>query len=540
MGKIMKKKKINRWLSGILLCAMLLSNTIFYVSAEASGIYGDLGNSFIQPAKKTGKASGNKVVSWPEGPSAKSLSSKSAIVMDINSGQILYELKSHKEHYPASITKIMTTLLCLENSSLSETVVYSENAVFGIEAGSSNMWIAVDEKLSMEDSLYCIMLESANEACLGVAEHIAGSVDNFVDMMNDRVKELGLKNTHFQNPNGLHNDNHYTSAYDMAVISCEAMKNSTFRKITGTKTYTVMKTNKNDVRYMRNHQQLLYGYDYPQYTYKYCIGGKTGYTSVAGATLVTFAKKDGLELVCVTMAGKSGKQGEPNCFTDSIKLLNYAFENYRQYDIGNEKPQESENPLIFARYNPLFDSTDSPVHLSDNASIVLPKGAKLKDAKKQITYDKNVALQDGPNVIGKISYTYNGKDVGDVSIIYEQRETEALDEHAKDSVSELIEDLKENEQKNASRKKFSLKNIWPEKWKIKTKAFDFGRIHISEGAMKMIVKILIVAGIILVIFLICFFIYKRKHRRGIHFHKHHKRTWESFNKSLADFKVDKK
>lgn len=516
--------------------SILAALVIVFSNVATAGAARNHTDGMIKEKKKTASAKG-ELAEWPKGPNPASLSSDSAIIMELSSGLILYEHKSHKKHYPASITKIMTTLLCLENSSLSETVTYSEDAVYGIEAGSSNMWIAVGEKMTMEQSLYCIMLESANEACLGVAEHISGSVDKFVDMMNERVGQLGLKGTHFQNPNGLHHDNHYTTAYDMAVISREAMKNSVFRKLTGTKTYTVPRTNKNDPRPMRNHQQLLYGYDYPQYTYKYCTGGKTGFTSVAGATLVTFAEKDGMELVCVTMAGKSGKQGEPNDFTDSIKLLNYAFENFRKYEIDNSGEDLEEGSSLFSTYNALFDRESSPVHMSEGAGVILPKGARFKDVQKKVTYNRDVALQDGENAIGSIEYTYNGKTVGKTDVIFDKKEAQKLDAQTGDSVSDLIEDLKAKETKNAAKKKFSIKKLFPSNWKIK--AIQIKSFHLSAKGVRTFIKIAAVVVGVLLLAGIVFFIYKKRRRRGVHFHRRHNRTWESFNKSLADFKLDK-
>lgn len=162
--------------------------------------------------------------------------------MDVQSGAILYEKNIDKREYPASITKVMTALVAIENSSLSETVTYSRNAVTNLESGASNIEIQPGEKLSMEDSLYAILLMSANEACNGVAEHVAGSIDNFVAMMNQKAKELGCTGTNFANANGLWMSNHYTTAHDMALISQEAYKNPTFAKITGTKRYIINKT----------------------------------------------------------------------------------------------------------------------------------------------------------------------------------------------------------------------------------------------------------------------------------------------------------
>lgn len=519
----MKKRVI----SAVLLFVLLVSELLGTATAKAQNVH-----TKLQQSKNV-----KGLANWKKGPDG--LSSESAIVMELSTGLILYEKKPHKQHYPASITKILTTLLCLENSSLSETVTYSQNAVYGIEIGSSNIGLVAGEELTMEQSLYGIMLESANEACLGVAEHVAGSVDAFVDLMNDRVKSLGLKDTHFMNPNGLHHDKHYTSAYDMAVISREAMKNNTFRKIAGTKTGVIPKTNKNKKRYLANHQELLHTRYYPQYLYEYCIGGKTGYTSVAGATLVTFAKKDGMELVCVTMNGKSGKQGEPNCFTDSIKLLSFTFENYRKYNIDNSEDEEEQEDVLFSSYNALFDKESTPIHLSKGASIVLPKGAKVKDAKKKIKYHSGIEIKEGENEIGTLTYTYKGRNVGSASIIYDNVEAQRLGTNEGDSVSNIIEDLKENEKNKKSEKKitFSFKKLLPSNWKFK--GIHIKGIKVSGKMIDIIIKILAIIVIVCLLAVLIRFVYKKKRRRGVQFHRKHNRTWESFNKSLGDFKLDK-
>ena len=179
--------------------------------------------------------------------------------MDANSGEILYEKNINSKRYPASITKIMTTLVAIENcNSLYDTITYSQNAIDSIEPGSSQIYIEPGERLSVEDSLYAIMLESANEACNGVAEHIGGSIEGFVDMMNEKAKEIGCKNTHFMNPNGLHHDDHYVSAYDMALITKAALENEIFQKISSTVSYTVPVTNKcKTQRFLWNHHKMV-------------------------------------------------------------------------------------------------------------------------------------------------------------------------------------------------------------------------------------------------------------------------------------------
>ena len=263
--------KLKRIVSVLLAGIILMTNMAWTTSGAAIN-----NNRLVMPAGKQAGA-GSKDVKWPAGPKPKSLSCDSAILMEISTGSILYKKNIHKQHYPASITKIMTAMLLLENSSLSDVVTFSNEAVYGIESGSSTIYSDVGEKMSMEQCLYAIMLESANEVCLAAGEHVAGDVKSFVGMMNDKVAELGLKNTHFNNPNGLPDTKHYTTAYDMAVIARQAMQNATFRKIAGTRTYTCSKTNTHKTtRVWRNHHQMLNGYDHPKYEYKYCIGGKTG------------------------------------------------------------------------------------------------------------------------------------------------------------------------------------------------------------------------------------------------------------------------
>lgn len=403
-------------------------------------------------------------VRWPKGPKKSSLSSASAIVMELSTGSILYSKNIHEKHFPASITKIMTTLLTLENCSLSETLTFTEEEAYGIETGSSSLYCVPGEKFTLEQVVYGIMLQSANEMCLAAADHVAGSTQKFIKMMNNRVEQLGLKNTHFMNPNGLHDDDHYTTAYDMACIAREAWKNTTFQKITGTKTYSIGATNKrkaNEIMQLLNHHQMVNGYEHPQYEYKYCIGGKTGYTSMAQSTLVTYAEKDGMQLVAVIMKAAGPKQGEPNEYTDTTRILNYAFENYTKYTLDEESSQINEN--LFNTFDSYFNAEESPLHLAGESSVVLPKGVDISKAKQKITYDKNITLSDGENTIGKVTYTYGGHTVGSTDIIYDTTDAGVhLDEASREIVDSEIKQIKTNNKKHAFllQKISSIKYSW--------------------------------------------------------------------------------
>ena len=391
---------------------------------------------------------------WPKGPDKGSLSSASAIVMELSTGTVLYSKNIHKKHYPASITKIMTSLLTLENSSPSDVVTFTEAEAHGIETGSPSMYCVPGEKFTIEQVLYGIMLQSANEMCLVAADHVAGSVDKFVEMMNQRVAQLGLKDTHFMNPNGLHNDDHYTSAYDMACIAREAWKNPSFQKICGTRTYQVKSTNKRKASeilggQLLNHHQMINGYETSsRYEKDYVIGGKTGYTSMAHSTLVTFAEKDGMQLVSVIMKGNSSKQGEPNEYTDTTRILDYAFEKFSKHAVNGENSDVNEN--LFNTFDSYFNADQSPLRLSAESAVILPKGVALRKAKQQIQYDNSVKLQDGENVIGTVKYTYDGRMVGSTDIIYDSTKSAShLDEASRRIVDSEIRQIKTNNKKHA-------------------------------------------------------------------------------------------
>ncbi len=337
---------------------------------------------------------------WPE---EISVNSPNAIVMEMNTGTILYDKNSKEARYPASITKIMTTMLALENSELNEMVTFSDEAIDNTEGSG----IARDygEQMTMEDCLYAIMLESANECAYAVAEHISGSIEAFADLMNAKAKELGCVNTNFVNPHGLHDDNHYTCCYDMALIAKAAYENETFRIITSTKARMIPPTNKHaEETPLQNHNKLLHRYQKGNYVYEYCTGGKTGYTTNANATLVTFAEKDGMALVCVVMNTDGVSE-----WTDSRALFDYCFDNFQLLNVSeNETGYEVQKEINANSLsgNPPF------VELDKNACILLPKTVEFTEAESEVTLNREVS-----NIAGTISYSYAGRSVGKADIV---------------------------------------------------------------------------------------------------------------------------
>ncbi len=355
---------------------------------------------------------------WPDGPG---VFAESAIVMEASTGLILYEKNMDEVHYPASITKIMTALLAIENSNLGEIVTFSKKAIFDVDLNSSRIGIDVGEQLTMQQCLYAILLESANEVSYAVAEHVAGSAEEFAKMMTERAKSLGCENTNFINPHGLHDDNHYTSAHDMALITREAMKNETFRKIFGTRTYQIPPTNiQDESRYCANHHRFIL-----KQTYRYddCIGGKTGYTSKSRYTLVSVAKRGDLELICVVMRDDTSAHQ----YTDTQKLFDFGFDNFSVYTIGDqETAQILEESPMFTRYNPLLSTAATPIITDEKGYLILPNSASSLDAKKEVTFypaSEQTTTLNSNTVIGKISYTYLGKYVGGADILYHNNET---------------------------------------------------------------------------------------------------------------------
>lgn len=341
--------------------------------------------------------------SWPAGPN---VTAESAILMDANTGTILYEKNPHDRNYPASITKIMTVLLTIENCSLDDVVTFSKNAVFDIEPGSSSLCVNVGEQLTVEQCLYAIMLISANDVSYGIAEKISGSTAAFADLMNKKAAALGCKDTHFTNPHGLQDENHYTSAYDMAIITKAALQNETFRKISSTKQYTINPTNiQTEARPLSNHHKMLVN---SSYTYDGCEGGKTGYTTDAGNTLVTYAKRGNLELICVVM-----KDSNPEHYTDTASLLDWGFDNFKVFNISqNETKHQNKNSSFFKAESNFYGNTGSMVSINSKATIVLPKAAAFSNATPNITWSDHSSSSS----IGLISYTYANKLVGSATI----------------------------------------------------------------------------------------------------------------------------
>lgn len=249
-----------------------------------------------------------------------SIKSEAAILVEVSTGRILYEKNSTEKMWPASTTKIMTAILVIENGNLNDMVTVTETAIGNIPSGYVTCDLQIGEEISVGDLLNALMIKSANDAAYVLAEHIGGSIDGFSDLMNQKARELGCTGTHFVNPNGIHDDRHYSTAYDLYLIATYAMKNQTFRELVSQTEAVLPATNlyPNEDRILKTTNALI-NPDSTNY-YKNAIGIKTGYTSQAGNCLVSEASRDGLEFISVVLNGDR--------FPDSIKLFDYAYDNF--------------------------------------------------------------------------------------------------------------------------------------------------------------------------------------------------------------------
>lgn len=261
----------------------------------------------------------NGIQGWPQ---ASDISSTAAIVMETSTNTVLYSKNADQALYPASAVKVMTCLMALENSRLDDQVTMTATGVSGVTDGGANISAQLDEVFTMEQCLYAIMVASANDIALQVAEHISGSVEDFVAAMNTRAQELGCTNTVFTNPTGLPDENQHTTAHDMALIMEAAMANDTFRTIAQTTSYTIPATNVSGGDRVLTNNFTMINSSSDSY-YEPCIGGKEGYTEASGSTLVCEASKNNMKLVCVVLNGASGVTDD-----EAIALLNYGFDNF--------------------------------------------------------------------------------------------------------------------------------------------------------------------------------------------------------------------
>ncbi len=356
------------------------------------------------------------------------LASDSAIIMDAKSGAILFAKKPDKKQFPASITKVMTALLVLEkiNDNCDGGIICSKNAIMSIERGSSHIGIVPNEELEMRDALNAMLLNSANEVSNALAEYVSGDLDEFAELMTERAKELGCENTHFVNANGLHNEKHYTTAKDMALILKEAMKHSLFREIVGTVRSYVPKTNLTDEkRYLQNSNKMIR--KGTPYYYEKCTGGKTGFTKKAKHTLVNTANDGNLYLISAALNSKE----RSDKWEDTKKMFDFCFKNFR-----NENLKEDEKEKNFAKLKELKTGESSLIaenavlsYVEDEPTVTLPDGVEIDD----LNLTAKIESDDNNGRLLRLIYTYNDFVAGECYVNETSAEDELVYSNFKDS-----------------------------------------------------------------------------------------------------------
>lgn len=401
----------NRILSGLLATVLVVGSLGTTVNAaEVKQIAASEVESVYEEAVDS-----NSLEGWATGPQ---IYSEAGIVMDMDSGAILYAKNINDAHYPASITKVATALIALQNYEMDETVTFSQEDIDCVEYGYAHLAIRSGEELSMEDCMYGMMLASANEVAHAIGSHLEGGYDAFLKLMNETAKELGCTNSNFTNTNGMHDEEHYTTVHDMAILGAAAFQYEEFRKIITTLQYTIDETNLVDEkRTFQQHHKMLYS-SKSQY-YEYCVGGKTGYTDAALTTLVTFATKDDKNLVAVVMRTHGGGT---NAYEDTEAMLDYVFDNFEKVSVSVEQIQNEKIAGV-----------------QQDAYVMLPSGVEFEQL--EYTFDEPSELEDKTGVV---TYTYQNQEVGSMEVTITDayyNEIHGIEESVKEEKIDTEEDF---------------------------------------------------------------------------------------------------
>lgn len=333
-------------------------------------------------------------------PATFPVSGQAAILMEQSSGRVLYSKNEHQPLKIASITKIMTAILAIESGKLDETVTVSKRAE-GTEG--SSLYLVAGEKLTLRDLVYGLMLRSGNDAAIAIAEHVGGSVEGFVFLMNEKAEEIGMSNTLFRNPHGLDTDeDHLSSAYDMALLTQYAMGNEEYRDISSTKDY---RSKGDKVRVFHNKNRLL------TEKYSYSTGGKTGYTKLAKRTLVSTASKDGLDLIAVTL-------NAPDDWDDHMHMFNWGFEHYSLERLVSKGRLKSKVDPFYE--GNLYVPYDVVYPLTTEEKSQLQSALTLKNPPKRGKFTDQELLEP----IGKLAFTVDGKTIESIPLYYQAQEEE--------------------------------------------------------------------------------------------------------------------
>lgn len=332
------------------------------------------------------------------------LYSNSAILIEKDSGKILYSVNENEKMYPASTTKVLTAIIAIENLPLDKKLTASYNAIMSIPAGYSNAAIQIGESLTVKELLEVFLVHSANEAGYILAEDISGSISEFANLMNKKAEKIGCKNTHFTNPSGLHDENHYTTAYDLALIARYCMKNETFRKIVSMSSCTIAATDKYEERYFKNTNEMLNPKS--EYYNENIIGIKTGYTRQAQNCLISAIQKNGIELISVVLGSPAsvGEKGVSGKYTDTQTLFDYGITNF-----GYKNLIKAGQIITQVNVKHSTEDTKNLDLIAEKAIEVFSNNSLSSDLEPKIILVENISAPIKANtVLGTINYTIDG------------------------------------------------------------------------------------------------------------------------------------
>lgn len=359
-----------------------------------------------------------------------SISSGAGLLIERSSDRVLFEKNAYKKMYPASTTKILTAIVVLENTNLTDTATVSKNALETIPNGYVTCNLQIGEELSIKDLMYALMVKSANDAAVVLAEHVGGSVEGFSDMMNEKAKEIGCKNTHFVNPNGIHNNNHYTTAYDLYLMADYALSfehTNEFREFVSKTSYTLPATNMypaedrsftttNELIKINNNDRI------DNYYYKNALGIKTGHTSQAGYCLVSSSNRDDLEFISVILDGGFDSKGLSERYTETIKLFDFGYDNFTLTKI-----KEANNIIDTITVEKATKETATlNLLIKDEITVINDKDTDIDAIEPEITLKENIiAPISKGEVLGTIKYTVD--DIEYTSELLAEHDVEKFD-----------------------------------------------------------------------------------------------------------------
>lgn len=353
------------------------------------------------------------VDNWPVGPVT---SCYSAVLIDADSGTVLYEKNAHEKMYPASTTKLLTCLLAMEKESvnLNDMVDFSYEAVMSLPSDASNMGMDVGEAMTLEDCIYGILVLSANEVSNAVAEYVSGDIDTFVDLMNERAKELGCNDTHFNNAHGYTDSEHYTTAYDLSLIAREFFKNDFLAKASRTPVYHWYATDTQpDDIYLGSSNYFMRGI-------KECeglVGSKTGYTDESRNCLVTCAERNGMRLIAVVM-----KEETPYQYDDTNSLLDYGFSNFEKIKVKDyDSKYTITDESFFHSASAVFGNSGNLLSMDDDSYIIIPKTISFDDLTSELVLND----EENSDILATVYYSYEGVSLGQANIMILNNDTDA-------------------------------------------------------------------------------------------------------------------